>query len=179
LCLTNSFALDCHYIHIAPSVARLTFHFQDEFTTIHEPWVFNITNTMPGPLMMAQAAWAAWKTVPDNFVLDSLSTHFMLSPNPKELLTYKIQRISNGRSFAVRTVNIEQASKIFVTITTSFVNATKRAGSGRAMTHAVPMQTNRHPERGGWKITLDDFEEMRTDKGPFMKFERLAFVHAG
>ncbi|KAJ9606350.1 acyl-CoA thioesterase [Cladophialophora chaetospira] len=147
----------------------------DVFATIHEPWVFNITNTMPGPLMMAQAASAAWKTVPTGFMLDSLQTHFMLAPNPKKPLVYKVQRIGNGRRFAVRIVNIEQDDKVFVTITTSFVNDVR--WSGRAMTHAVPMRIKRHPERGGWKITLDDFEDMRTDKGPFMKFERLPLVH--
>ncbi|OCT54553.1 palmitoyl-CoA hydrolase [Cladophialophora carrionii] len=166
-----------------PSAARLDFetHLQlketapDVFTAIHTPWLFNITNTMPGPLMMAQAASAAWKTVPDGFMLDSLQTHFMLAPNPAIPLVYKVQRIGNGRRFAVRQVAVEQADRVFVAVTTSFVN--NAPWSGRAMTHAVPMQIARHGERSGWKITLDDFEDMRTERGPFMKFERLPLVH--
>ncbi len=132
---------------------------------------------MPGPLMMAQAASAAWKTVPTGFTLDSLQTHFMLAPNPKKPMTYKVQRIGNGRRFAVRIVNIEQDDRIFVTITTSFVNDVQ--WSGRAMAHAVPMRVQRFDKRSGWEITLDDFQDMRTEKGPFMKFERLPLVHQG
>ncbi|OQU96049.1 hypothetical protein CLAIMM_02186 [Cladophialophora immunda] len=143
----------------------------DVFTNVHEPWVFHITSTYPGPLMMAQAAAAAWKTVPDGFMLDSLQTHFMLAPSPQRPLTYKVQRIGNGRRFAVRIVNIAQDEKICVTITTSFVN--DAPWSGRAMTHAVPMRVDRRKR----EITLDDFEMGRTKRGPFMKFERLPLVH--
>ena len=126
---------------------------------------------------MAQAASAAWKTVPEGFMLDSLQTHFMLAPSPKKSLVYKVQRIGNGRRFAVRIVNIEQDDKLVVTITSSFVNDVY--WSGRSMTHAVPMRIKRHPDRSGWKITLDDFENMRTSQGPFMKFERLPHVPSG
>ncbi|EXJ71065.1 uncharacterized protein A1O5_06058 [Cladophialophora psammophila CBS 110553] len=143
----------------------------DVFTNVHEPWVFHITNSYPGPLMMAQAAAAAWKTVPDGFMLDSLQTHFMLAPNPQKPLLYKVQRIGNGRRFAVRIVNIAQDEKVCVTITTSFVN--DAPWSGRAMTHVVPMRIDRRKR----EISLDDFELMRTSRGPFMKFERLPHVH--
>ncbi|OAG45402.1 hypothetical protein AYO21_00036 [Fonsecaea monophora] len=143
----------------------------DTFTNVHEPWVFHITNTYPGPLMMAQAAAAAWKTVPDGFMLDSLQTYFMLAPSPKKPLTYKVQRIGNGRRFAVRIVTIEQDEKACVTITTSFVNAAP--WSSRAMNHAVSMRIDRRKR----EINLDDFGMMRTQQGPFMKFERLPHVH--
>ncbi|OAP54968.1 acyl-CoA thioesterase II [Fonsecaea erecta] len=146
----------------------------DVFTNAHEPWVFHVTHTYPGPLMMAQAAAAAWKTVPDGFMLDSLQTHFMLAPSPAKPLKYHVQRIGNGRRFAVRIVNISQDDKICVTITTSFVNDAA-PWSGRAMTHAVPMRIDRRRR----EITLDDFEFGRTERGPFMKFERLPHVHQG
>jgi acyl-CoA thioesterase len=128
---------------------------------------------MPGPLMMAQAASAAWKTVPSDFMLDSLQTYFMLAPNPKTPLIYKVQRIGNGRRFPVRTVTIEQDAKVCVSITLSFVS--NQYWSGRSMTHAVQMQTDRRKRQ----VDLDDFGEMRTEKGPFMQFERLPLVHRG
>lgn len=122
---------------------------------------------------MAQAASAAWKTVPDGFMLDTLQTHFLLGPNSKKPLVFKVQRIGNGRRFAVRIVNIVQDGKVVVTITMSFMNNVH--WSGRAMTHAVPMQMDRKKQ----KIVLDDFEKMRTSQGPFMKFERLPHIHQG
>ena len=75
----------------------------------------------------------------------------------------------------MRIVNLEQDDKISVTITISFVNNVR--WSGRAMTHAVPVRIKRHLDRSGWKITLDEFETMRTSQGPSVKFERLPHVH--
>lgn len=123
--------------------------------------------------MMAEAAAAAYKTVPDGFMLDTLQTHFMLAPDSKKLLVYKVQRLSQGRRFAVRLVNIEQDDKICVTITTSFMSGA--SWTGRAMTHSEPMRTTRRIS----DITLDDFEENRSHLGPFMKFERLPHVQHG
>ncbi|KAK5252522.1 acyl-CoA thioesterase [Exophiala xenobiotica] len=143
----------------------------DTFTSIHQPWLFHITFTVPGPLMMAEAASAAYKTVPDGFMLDTLQTHFMLAPDSKKPLVYKVQRLSQGRRFAVRLVNIEQDDgRICVTITTSFMSGA--SWTGRAMTHAESMRTTQRIR----DITLDDFEENRSHLGPFMKFERLPHV---
>jgi len=142
----------------------------DTFTNIHQPWLFHITFTVPGPLMMAEAAAAAYKTVPDDFMLDTLQTHFMLAPDSKKPLVYRVQRLSQGRRFAVRLVNLEQDGRICVTITTSFMSGA--SWTGRAMTHSESMRTTRRiPD-----ITLDDFEENRSHLGPFMKFERLPHV---
>ncbi|KIX06943.1 acyl-CoA thioesterase II [Rhinocladiella mackenziei CBS 650.93] len=143
----------------------------DVFTNVHQPWLFHITYTVPGPLMMAEAAAAAYKTVPEGFRLHSLQTHFMLPPNGSKPLVYKVQRPSQGRRFAVRIVTIEQDDKPFVTITTSFVSGAH--WTGRAMTHAVRMKIERRVR----EITLDDFEAARGPLGPFMKFERLPLVH--
>ncbi|KAL2405752.1 hypothetical protein ABEF95_012156 [Exophiala dermatitidis] len=142
----------------------------DIFTNIHRPWLFHITNTVPGPLMMAQAAAAAYKTVPSDFCLDVLQTHFMIAPDPTEPLIYKVQRISQGRRFAVRLVTIEQDGRAEVSITTSFMSNVP--WTGRSMTHAVGMSINQRIP----KITLDDFQETRGPLGPFMKFERLPLV---
>lgn len=153
--------------------ARLTSTDQDVFTNVHQPWLFMVTNTVPGPLMMAEAGAAAYKTVPEGFMLDSLQTHFMLAPTGSKPLVYRVQRLSQGRRFAVRIVNIEQDGKVHVAITTSFVS--NALWTGRTMTHAVPQKTDRRVR----EITLDDFELARSDLGPFMKFQRLPFVHEG
>ncbi|EXJ79285.1 hypothetical protein A1O3_08787 [Capronia epimyces CBS 606.96] len=143
----------------------------DIFTNVHRPWLFHITNTVPGPLMMAEAAAAAYKTVPEGFALDSLQTHFMLAPDATKPLLYKVRRLSQGRRFAVRLVTIEQEGRSYVTITISFLSGAP--WTGRTMTHAVSRRTSHQIQH----ITLDDFEETRTRLGPFMKSERLPLVH--
>ncbi|KIV77921.1 acyl-CoA thioesterase II [Exophiala sideris] len=143
----------------------------DVFANIHQPWLFQITGTVPGPLMMAEAASAAYKTVPEGFKLDSLQTSFMLAPKGTRPLVYKVQRLSQGRRFAVRLVTLEQDEKPCVTITTSFVSGA--SWTGRAMVHSESRRTDRRID----EITLDDFEPTRTHLGPFMKFERLPHVH--
>ncbi|KAK5426690.1 acyl-CoA thioesterase [Exophiala xenobiotica] len=166
----HSTLLPSYYLPQATSLITRVFP-QDTFTSIHQPWLFHITFTVPGPLMMAEAASAAYKTVPDGFMLDTLQTHFMLAPDSKKPLVYKVQRLSQGRRFAVRLVNIEQDDgRICVTITTSFMSGA--SWTGRAMTHAESMRTTQRIR----DITLDDFEENRSHLGPFMKFERLPHV---
>jgi acyl-CoA thioesterase II len=124
--------------------------------------------------MMAEAASAAYQTVPEGFILDSLQTHFMLSPSPTEPLVYRVQRLSQGRRFGVRLVHLEQQqNKICATVTMSFVSGA--AWTGPAMTHSETRQNQKRvPD-----ITLDDFQGMRSRLGPFMKFERLPHVHRG
>ncbi|KIW37170.1 acyl-CoA thioesterase II [Exophiala oligosperma] len=140
----------------------------DTFTNVHPPWVFPITHTMPGPLMMAEATAAAYRTVTEDFRIDSLQVTFMLGPKTDRPLIYKVQRLSQGRTFVSRLVNIEQDDgRICVTVTASFVRATE--WTGRSMTHTESMKTT---ERVG-DITLDDFEGDHTPLGPFMKFQRL------
>lgn len=122
--------------------------------------------------MMAEAAAAAYKTVPEGFVLDSLHTQFLIGPKANQPLTYKVQRISQGRSFAVRIVTIEQGGKIVVATTVSFMSDAAR--TARAFKHAAPIKIQKRIQ----EITLDDFEGQRNHLGPFMKFERLAHEHA-
>jgi len=144
---------------------------QDVYTNVHEPWLFHITYTVPGPLMMAEAAAAASKTAPDGFMLDSLQTHFMLAPNAKKPLVYRVRRLSQGRRFAVRLVEIEQDGRALVAVTVSFVSAAP--WTGRAMVHVEQRRTGQRID----EITLDDFHGTRSPLGPFMKFQRLPHVH--
>lgn len=122
--------------------------------------------------MMAEAAAAAYETVPDGFMLDSLHTQFMLGPKAEKPLVYRVQRVSQGRRFAVRIITIEQDDKPVVVVTACFMSG--QAWTGRAMQHAAAIQIKERIDN----ITLDDFEHMRTEKGPFMKFQRLPLQHA-
>lgn len=121
---------------------------------------------------MAEAAAAAYKTVPEGFMLDSLHTQFMVGPKADRPLVYKVQRVSQGRRFAVRIIIIEQDDKPVVAVTASFMSS--QAWTGQAMKHAAAIQIKERID----EITLDDFDEMRTERGPFMKFQRLPLQHS-
>jgi acyl-CoA thioesterase 8 len=122
--------------------------------------------------MMAEAAAAAYKTVPPGFMLDSLHTQFMLGPKAEKPLVYRVQRVSQGRRFAVRIITIEQDDKPVVAVTASFMSG--QEWTGKAMKHAAAIQIKERID----DITLDDFEPMRTERGPFMRFQRLPLQHA-
>ncbi|KIV94187.1 acyl-CoA thioesterase II [Exophiala mesophila] len=122
--------------------------------------------------MMAEAAAAAYRTVPEGFVLDSLHTQFLIGPKADKPLIYRVQRLSQGRRFAVRVVTIEQDGKAVVTSTISFMSGA--AWSGKAFQHTTQTKIQKRIK----EITLDDFEGSKTDLGPFMKFERLPHEHA-
>jgi len=171
--VSGAFLLWNHLVWNLFSAEDLIGVHQDVFENVHQPWLFHLTFTVPGPLMMAQAAAAAYKSVPEGFMLDSLQTHFILQPDSKKPLVYKVQRLSQGRRFAIRLVTLQQAEKVLVSITISFVSGLN--WTGRAMTHAVPMKIERRVQ----EIKLDDFETSRTHLGPFMKFERLPLVYEG
>jgi len=122
---------------------------------------------------MSECALAASHTVPEDFVLDSLHTHFLGGPSAKTSMTFKVTRLSNGKRFAVRHVTIEQDGRILLTSTIQFVNGS--AWTGPAMVHSVSRQTSHTIS----SITLDDLEVGRHKLGPFMRFQRLPLVYKG
>lgn len=122
---------------------------------------------------MSNSAVAAYKTVPKDFVVANLQTHFLAGSNPKAPFIYRVQRLSGGRRFAVRNVTIEQGSKSVAVVTLSFVNG--KSWSGPAMTHSVERSTIRQMN----DVELDDLEEGRTRFGPFMKFQRMPLFPDG
>jgi len=122
---------------------------------------------------MSECAAAAYHTVPEDFVLDSLHSHFLGGPSAKKPMTFKVTRLSNGKRFAVRHVIIEQDSRVLLTSTIQFVNGS--AWTGPAMSHSVSRQTSHKIS----SITLDDLEVGRHRLGPFMKVQRLPLVFEG
>jgi hypothetical protein len=122
---------------------------------------------------MSLAAAAAYKTVSQGFVIDTLNTHFIAGPNPSKRLQQRVQRLNDGGRFATRVVTVEQEGKVMVHVTCSFVRAS--AMKGPSMTHCV----GRSDRQTVSAITLDDLETGRTRLGPFMKFQRLPLVYNG
>jgi acyl-CoA thioesterase II len=144
----------------------------DIFENVHKPWTWWNSGVVPGGLLMAECAAAAYHTVSDGFVLDSLQAHFLAGPNANNPIAYKVQRLSNGKRFAVRLVTVEQGGKTVMMTTVSFVSGLK--WTGLAMTHSV----SRTAKQTVQQIELDDLAKKNTC-GPFMKFERLPVVFSG
>lgn len=109
-------------------------------------------------------------------MLNSLQTHFMLGPSAQKPMVYTVRRLSQGRRFAVRSVDMSQDGRVMVSVTASFLSGTP--WTGQAMVHAERRRTGGQlsSDQG---ITLDDFRDVRTELGPFMKSQRLPHVVQG
>lgn len=116
---------------------------------------------------MSECAVAAYRTVPEDFTLDSLQAHFLAGPKPKVPMVFRVTRLSNGRRFAVRAVVLEQNGIPLLHATASFVS--KSPWTGPSMKSSSARKT-RHSVS---EITLDDLDYNRGPLGSFMKFERL------
>ncbi|KAI8354130.1 HotDog domain-containing protein [Choanephora cucurbitarum] len=73
-----------------------------------------------GGQLVAQALNAGWDTVPESFSAHSIHAYFMLACDAKLPITYRVQRIRDGRSFATRIVTATQNGKAFFICTCSF-----------------------------------------------------------
>jgi acyl-CoA thioesterase II len=123
---------------------------------------------------MAQCALAAYRTVPEDFVLHYLQTNFLGAASRDKELVYKVQRLSTGKRTAVRLVTVEQSRKNIISATISFTKPPS-SDSDPVLAHAVPPST----EMGDGVIRLDDFVHLRKADGPFLKGERLPIIPTG
>jgi acyl-CoA thioesterase II len=119
---------------------------------------------------MSLAAAAAYETVSDDFMIDTLHTYFLAGPKYEQRLQLKVQRLNDGGRFATRMVTVEQAGLAVVHVTCSFVRSS--AMSGNAMTHSIRRASSGTID----EITLDDLEHGRDSRGPIMKVQRLSIT---
>lgn len=140
---------------------------KDIFTNVHQPWTWIHTSVVPGGVLMSMCVAAAIRTVPDTFALASLQTNFVSGPKPDVAFIYKVKRVSEGKRFVVRIVNVEQNEKVTTTVTLSFVNGT--SWTGPAMQYSTRRAVNGIPR----DVERDDLQAGHTRFGPWMKFQRL------
>jgi acyl-CoA thioesterase II len=144
----------------------------DTFENIHSAWTWPRGTVVPGGLMMAMATAAAMRTLPEDYALDNLHCQFLAGPRPDKQFKYCVQRLSDGRRFRARAVNIEQDGRYVASITMSFIS--ESPWNGPAMQHTV----NRVARDIVDQITIDDLEQGRGPLGGFMKFQRLPLIHS-
>lgn len=72
-----------------------------------------------GGQVVAQALYAATQTVSPEYLVHSLHSHFILSTSLRDII-YKVTRLRDGQSFAVRTVRAIQDGKVIFFAAISF-----------------------------------------------------------
>lgn len=128
-------------------------------------------STVPGGILCALAAKAAYETVSDDFYIDTLQAHFLSGAEVDRAIRLHVQRLSDTGRFATRVVSLKQDEAIVVHVTCSFIR--KSAMQGPSMKHSVSRATRQKID----KITLDDFAPIRTDAGPWLKYQRFPLTH--
>ncbi len=73
-----------------------------------------------GGMVIAQALWAATKTVVADHAVHSLHGYFILGGDPSEPVRYEVDRIRNGRSFTTRRVVARQSGGAIFNLSASF-----------------------------------------------------------
>jgi acyl-CoA thioesterase-2 len=73
-----------------------------------------------GGLVIAQALWAAMKTVGPEHLVHSLHAYFILGGELSEPVRYEVDRVRNGRSFTTRRVAARQSGGAILTLACSF-----------------------------------------------------------
>jgi len=73
-----------------------------------------------GGLVVAQALWAATKTVGTSYGVHSLHAYFILGGDLREPVRYEVDRVRNGRSFTTRRVVARQSAGAILTLECSF-----------------------------------------------------------
>ncbi|PKS09195.1 hypothetical protein jhhlp_003809 [Lomentospora prolificans] len=109
----------------------------DMFTNARQAWHPPGARGIFGGVPIAQTIAAGQRTVEEGFVIHSCHCYFLLAGSNSIPITYHVERVRDGRSFATRTVQARQRGKCIFTTTMSFV----RVGSGgkKQIRHAVDM----------------------------------------
>lgn len=109
----------------------------DLFTNTRPLWHPPGARGIFGGITIAQCLGAAQLTVPTNFAIHSMHCNFIFAGNADIPITYHVERVRDGNSFATRTVRAMQSGRPIFTSTLSFA----RLGSygKRLIEHAVTM----------------------------------------
>lgn len=144
---------------------------EDTYENVYPAWTWPSSGVVPGGLLMAMATNAAYKTLPEGYALDNLHCQFLAGPKFDVPFRCCVQRLSEGRRFRARAVNIQQDDRTMVSITVTFISSSP--WTGPAMRHTVSRVAKQAVDR----ITTDDLARGRGPLGSFMKFQRLPLIH--
>ena len=119
---------------------------QDMFTNTREAWHPPGARGIFGGVAIAQCIAAGQRTVDADFAIHSCHCYFLLAGSNSIPITYHVERVRDGRSFATRTVQARQRGKCIFTTTMSFM---KEAPGMKNLSHAVGMGGGAPPDEEG------------------------------
>ncbi|PPJ50169.1 hypothetical protein CBER1_05196 [Cercospora berteroae] len=135
------------------------------------PWTWPGSQVVPGGILAALAANAAYNTLTSDFAIDMLQIQFLAGPSPKAPMQLKVQRLNDGGRFATRLITTTQAGRTISHVTCSFIRAA--AFGGPSISHSPQRATSDKIS----EITLDDLDEGRHDEGPWLRYQRLSLTN--
>lgn len=106
------------------------------FTNTRQPWHPPGARGIFGGVVIAQCIAAGQRTVAPTFAIHSCHCYFLLAGLNDIPITYHVERVRDGRSFATRTVQARQRGRCIFTTTMSFV---KTAEGKPEVRHAALM----------------------------------------
>lgn len=127
-------------IEDAVSVSPVTGDKADCFTNTYPLWLPPTARGTYGGTFISQSLSAAQATVPEDFTAYLIQSQFVRAGLPDAPLTYEVERISEGKNFAVRSIKVIQNGLVaFIAL----VSLTREPDSQRAsIKHAEPMPSN-------------------------------------
>ncbi|SPO00162.1 related to acyl-CoA thiolesterase [Cephalotrichum gorgonifer] len=143
----------------------------DMFTNTREAWHPPGARGIFGGVAIAQCIAAGQRTVQPGFAVHSCHCYFLLAGSNSIPITYHVERVRDGRSFATRTVQARQRGACIFTTTMSFVkvspgrknisHASELPGCRRAGPPAGPSDGNADVELTGVEMTEGSPSERR------------------
>ncbi|EXJ69746.1 uncharacterized protein A1O5_06817 [Cladophialophora psammophila CBS 110553] len=140
----------------------------DIFTNAGPLWHPPGAKGIYGGICIAQSLQAAQATVPLSFFVHSLHGQFVLAGRADEQLVYQVSRVSDGKSFATRTVKVVQQKGERI-IFTAIINFTRNDTSSRqqrqirhseSMPRGIPEPTSEQECGTDWNNASSDRPEL-------------------
>ncbi|MBL4605270.1 MAG: acyl-CoA thioesterase II [Flavobacteriaceae bacterium] len=130
--------------------------------TIGSPNVF-------GGQVLAQALHAAYKTIPEDRIVHSLHSYFLLPGDLTIPITYKVTEMRNGGSFSTRRVTAMQKEKTIFILAASF----HKREDGYEHQEEIRQQIKQPEELLSWSDMLEQFGDFLPNKmKDFLSIER-------
>lgn len=117
-----------------------------------------------GGQVVAQALWAALRTVDPDFIPHSLHAYFIRGGNAAEPIRFDVDRLRNGRSFCVRSVVARQSTGAILNLSCSFQRSEPEADVQTARMPLVPRADEMHEQVDRWTAIMEK-RTMRTYPG--------------
>ncbi len=108
-----------------------------------------------GGQVVAQALWAALKTVPPDFHAHSMHAYFIRAGDLSEPVRFEVDRLRDGRSFCTRAVVARQSGGAILHLSASFQVLEDEADVQTARMPLAPHPDDIRAPEGGWGWIMD------------------------